>query len=151
LRAVGGGRTGLAPGQLYENMQLMPYVTVASDGRTAKATWRDVILSGQLGNRATWGEGPYGNEYVKDRGVWKIQSLHWYQTLVVPYSGGWAKNTDVNGGKYVSDQLPPDRPPTEQYRTCPAATCLLSRSIGRNRLKTRPHRPPPPDRRTPNF
>jgi hypothetical protein len=119
LRAVGGGRTGLAPGQLYENMQLMPYVTVAADGRTAKATWRDVILSGQLGNRATWGEGPYVNEYVKDHGVWKIKSLHWYQTLVVPYHGGWAKNVDVNGGKYVSDQLPPDRPPTEQYRTWP--------------------------------
>jgi hypothetical protein len=119
LRAVGGGRTGLAPGQLYENMQLMPYVTVAADGRTAKATWRDVILSGQLGNRATWGEGPYVNEYVKDHGVWRIKSLHWYQTLVVPYHGGWAKNIDVNGGKYVSDQLPPDRPPTEQYRTWP--------------------------------
>src|SRR6185312_4759307 len=64
LRAVGGGRTGLAPGQ--------------------------------LGNRATWGEGPYVNEYVKDHGVWKIKSLHWYQTLVVPYHGGWAKNVDVN-------------------------------------------------------
>src|SRR6185437_8916455 len=119
LRAVGGGRTGLAPGQLFENMQLMPYVSISSDGRTAKATWRDVILSGQLGNRATWGEGPYVNEYVKDHGVWKIKSLHWYQTLVVPYHGGWAKNIDVNGGKYVSDQLPPDRPPTEQYRTWP--------------------------------
>jgi len=119
LRAVGGGRTGLAPGQLFENMQLMPYVSISSDGRTAKATWRDVILSGQLGNRATWGEGPYVNQYVKDHGVWKIKSLHWYQTLVVPYHGGWAKNIDVNGGKYVSDQLPPDRPPTEQYRTWP--------------------------------
>lgn len=119
LRALGDGRTGLAPGQLYENMQLMPYVSVSSDGRTAKATWRDVILSGQLGNRATWGEGPYVNEYVKDHGVWKIKSLHWYQTLVVPYHGGWAKNIDVNGGKYVSDRLPPDRPPTEQYRTWP--------------------------------
>jgi hypothetical protein len=119
LRAVGAGRTGLAPGQLYENMQLMPYVTVAPDGQTAKATWRDVILAGQLGNRATWGEGPYVNEYVKDHGVWKIKSLHWYQTLVVPYHGGWAKNIDVNGGKYVSDQLPPDRPPTERYQTWP--------------------------------
>ncbi len=119
LRAVGGGRMGLAPGQLYENMQLMPYVTVAPDGQTAKATWRDVILAGQLGNRATWGEGPYVNEYVKDHGVWKIKSLHWYQTLVVPYQGGWAKNIDVNGGKYVSDQLRPDRPPTERYQTWP--------------------------------
>ncbi len=119
FHTLGGGRTGLAPGQLYENMQLMPYVAVAPDGLTAKATWRDVILAGQLGNRATWGEGPYVNEYVKDHGVWKIKSLHWYQTLVVPYHGGWAKNIDINGGKYVSDQLPPDRPPTESYQTWP--------------------------------
>jgi hypothetical protein len=119
LHALGGGRKGLAPGQLNEHMQLMPFVSVAADGLTARATWRDVILSGQLGKGATWGEGPYVNEYVKDRGVWKIQSLHWYQTLVIPYSGGWAKNTDVNGGKYVSDHLPPDRPPSEQYRTWP--------------------------------
>jgi len=119
LLALGGGRTGLAPGQLNEHMQLMPFVTVAADGLTARATWRDVILSGQLGKGATWGEGPYVNEYLKDHGVWKIKSLHWYQTLVIPYNGGWAKNTDVNGGKYVSDRLPPDKPPTEQYRTWP--------------------------------
>ena len=119
LHVLGGSRVGLAAGRLNEHMQLMPYVTVAPDGLTAKATWRDVILAGQLGTGATWGEGPYVNEYVKDHGVWKIKSLHWYQTLVVPYEGGWAKNTDANGGKYVSDRLPPDRPPTEPYRTWP--------------------------------
>jgi hypothetical protein len=119
LHALGGSRAGLAQGQLNEHMQLMPFVTVAPDGLTAKATWRDVILAGQLGKSATWGEGPYVNEYVKDHGVWKIKSLHWYQTLVVPYNGGWAKSEDVNGGKYVSGRLPPDRPPSEQYRTWP--------------------------------
>jgi hypothetical protein len=86
---------------------------------TAKGTWRDVILAGQLGKGATWGEGPYENTYVKDHGIWKIRSLHWYQTLTVPYDGGWAKNADINGGKYVSAALPPDRPPSEQYRTWP--------------------------------
>ena len=119
LHALGGTRNGLAPGQLNEHMQLMPFVTVATDGMTAKATWRDVILAGQLGKNATWGEGPYENEYIKDHGVWKIKALHWYQTLVVPYDGGWARHEDVNGGKYVSAKLPPDRPPTRQYRTWP--------------------------------
>ena len=119
LHALGGDAKGLAAGQLNEHMQLMPFVTVAPDGLTARATWRDVILSGQLGKTATWGEGPYVNEYVKDQGVWKIQSLHWYQTLVIPYAGGWAKNADVNGGKYVFGRLSPDKPPTEQYRTWP--------------------------------
>jgi hypothetical protein len=119
LHALGGGRQGLAEGQLNEHMQLMPVVTVAPDGQTAKARWRALIMAGTLGEDAVWGEGPYENEYVKQNGVWKIQKLHWYQTMVVPYEGGWQHNADVNGGKWVSDTLPPDRPPSEQYLPWP--------------------------------
>jgi len=117
LHALGG--SGLTADQINQHMQLMPYVTVASDGMTAKATWRDVILAGHLGKDASWGEGPYENEYVKEHGVWKIKSLHWFQTLTVPYQGGWAKNEDLNAGRYIANKLPPDRPPTIQYRTWP--------------------------------
>ena len=119
LNAVGGGHAGLAPGQLNQHMQLMPYITVAADGLRARGTWRDVSLTGRLGQNAFWGEGPYENTYVKDHGVWKIQSLHWFQTLVVPYEGGWAKHADVNGGRYAPASLSPDRPTTLQYRTWP--------------------------------
>lgn len=119
LYALGGGKAGLAPGQLNEHMQLMPVITVASDGKTAKGTWRDLIMAGQLGKNAFWGEGPMENEYVKEDGVWKIKKLHWFQTAMVPYEGGWAKHADVNGGKYVSDKLPPDRPPTINYKPWP--------------------------------
>ena len=119
LYALGGGHPGLAPGQLNEHMQVMPYITVASDGLRARGTWRDVSLTGQLGQGAFWGEGPYENTYVKDHGVWKIQSLHWFQTLLVPYEGGWAKHPDVNGGRYVSASLPPDGPSSVKYQTWP--------------------------------
>jgi hypothetical protein len=119
--ALGGGKTGLSPGQVSENFQLMPVIDLGPDGRTAKGTWRSVILTGKLGTNAYWGEGPYENEYVKENGVWKISTLHWYQTLVVPYAGGgWTKQKDVNGGKYVSGRLPPDSPPTVAYETWPA-------------------------------
>jgi hypothetical protein len=119
--ALGGGKTGLSPGQVSESFQLMPVIDLAPDGRTAKGTWRAVILTGQLGTNAFWGEGPYENEYVKESGVWKISTLHWFQTLMVPYSGGgWTKQKDVNGGKYVSGRLPPDSPPTVPYETWPA-------------------------------
>jgi hypothetical protein len=119
LYALGGGRQGLVHGQLNEHMQLMPVVTVAPDGMSAKARWRALIMAGELGQSAIWGEGPYENEYVKQNGVWKIQSLHWYQSVVVPYEGGWQPNEDVNGGKWVSGTLPPDRPPSVQYDTWP--------------------------------
>lgn len=119
LYALGGGRQGLVDGELSEHLQVMPVITLADDGRTAKARWRAIALSGRLGGDAFWSEGPYENEYVKDNGVWKIKTLHWYQALHVPYAGGWQTNPDPTGGKVVSSTLPPDRPPTIEYKTWP--------------------------------
>jgi hypothetical protein len=119
LYALGGGRLGLADGELNEHLQVMPVISVAPDGRTAKARWRAITLTGELGGEAFWGEGPYENEYVKDDGVWKIKTLHWYQALYVPYEGGWQTNPDPTGAKHVSSTLPPDRPPSVEYRTWP--------------------------------
>lgn len=119
LYRLGGGQQGLSEGQLNEHLQLMPVVTLAEDGMTAQGRWRAIILGGELGESAVWGEGPYENEYVKEGGIWKISKLHWYQTIMVPYEGGWAENVDVNGGKYVSAEFPPDEPPTVVYETWP--------------------------------
>ena len=119
LYALGGGRQGLVDGELNEHLQVMPVITVAPDGQTATARWRAITLTGELGGEAFWGEGPYENEYVKDDGVWKIKTLHWYQALYVPYEGGWETNRDPTGAKFVSATLPPDRPPTVEYKTWP--------------------------------
>lgn len=119
LYAFGGGKAGLAPGQLNEYFQAMPVITLSPDGQTAKGTWRAIVLAGQLGGAANWGEGPYENEYVKQNGVWKISKLHWYQTLLVPFEDGWAKHADVNATKFVADRLPPDSPPTVTYKSWP--------------------------------
>ncbi|MEJ2246186.1 MAG: nuclear transport factor 2 family protein [Acidobacteriota bacterium] len=119
LVAYGGGREGLRHGQLNEHLMLQPVVHVAADGGTAKARWRALIMAGQLGESAFWGEGVYENEYIKENGIWKISKLHWYQTFMVPYKGGWAKNPDSTGGIYVSKRLPPDRPPSESYEVWP--------------------------------
>jgi SnoaL-like domain len=121
LHAMGGGRKGLAPGELNEHFQLMPVITMSGDGRTARGTWRDVMLQGKLGVDAHWGEGPSENEYVKEDGVWKIRSLHWFQTLHVPYEGGWAKHPDDNAGRFVGDRLKADAPPSVPYRSWPGA------------------------------
>jgi hypothetical protein len=119
LHTLGRGQVGLRRGELNEHLILQPVIDVAPDGQTAKGRWRAVILAGEYRRDALWGEGPYENDYVKEGGVWKIQRLHWYQTFLVPYAGGWAKNKDVNGGIFVSKQLPPDRAPTERYETWP--------------------------------
>jgi hypothetical protein len=119
LYALGGGREGLPDGRLNEHLQVMPVITLAPDGLSATARWRAITLTGELGREAFWGEGPYENEYVKDGGVWKIKTLHWYQALYVPYEGGWQTNPDPTGAKFVSQTLPPDRPPTVEYKTWP--------------------------------
>ncbi len=121
FRTLGGGKQGLAPGQLNEQLQLMPVITMLPGGQQARGTWRAVSLSGQLGRDAFWSEGPYENLYVKQNGVWKIAGLHWFQTLFVPYEGGWQKSGDVNGGRFVGDRLKPDSPPSQQYKTWPGA------------------------------
>src|ERR1700761_6274659 len=61
FRAIGGGHLGLAPGQVNQYLQLMPVINLAPDGLSAKGTWRAVILAGQPGKGAWWGEGPYEN------------------------------------------------------------------------------------------
>jgi hypothetical protein len=119
LYALGDGKAGLSEGELNEHFQLMPVVTVAPDGLTAKGRWRALILAGRLGESAIWGEGPYENEYVKEDGVWKLKKVHWYQSVVVPYETGWLNTPDVNEGKWVSGRLPPDRPPSIEYSTWP--------------------------------
>lgn len=119
LYRLGGGQQGLSAGQLNEHLQLMPVVTLADDGITAKGRWRAIIMAGEYGESALWGEGPYENEYVKEDGVWKISKLHWYQTIMVPYAGGWAANADETQGIYVSTEFPPDEPTTVEYGTWP--------------------------------
>lgn len=113
--ALGEGQQGLMQGQLNEQLQLMPVVTLGDDGSTAKARWRNILLTGQLGEKALWGEGPFENEYVKEDGVWKISKLRWQQAILVAYEGGWGKNEDYNKGIWVSDKLPPDAPPTDDH------------------------------------
>lgn len=119
LYALNDGQHGLREGQLQEHLQLMPVLTLSSDGNTAKARWRSIMLLGELGELALWGEGPYENEYVKEDGVWKISKLRWFQSILVPYEGGWAKNEDFNKGIWASDELPPDAPPTDDYGSWP--------------------------------
>ena len=120
LYALSGGQQGRPAGVLNEHFQLQPVVDVAADGNTAKGRWRAFILNGTWGKQAAWGEGPYENTYVKENGIWKIKRIHWYETLLVPYEGGWAaEREDFHNGRFVSGSVPPDKPPTEQYQVWP--------------------------------
>lgn len=109
---------GLVHGLLMNHMQLQPIITVAPDGSTAKGRWRFLAEVGEYGKSSRWGMGTYENEYVKQNGVWKIQTLHAYFRTYTDYAKGWATSAMPN--THPEKDLPPDRPPTVKYETYPA-------------------------------
>jgi len=121
LKRLGGGRIGIAYGELREHIQLQPVVHVAADGLSAKARWRDLAMIGDFGKRAEWGDGIYENTYVRENGVWKIKSLHLYVNFVAPYEGGWARLKPATGDlrSDAAKAFPADRPSSEAYKRFP--------------------------------
>ena len=111
------GPQGLAAGHLNTHMLLQPVITVAEDGMTAKARWQGMIQLAEPGQNGIWGVGVYENEYVKQGGVWKISKLHFYVTAETDYDAGWMKSLIPMQGP--SALFPPDRPPSEVYRSLP--------------------------------
>jgi len=123
LIAEGGGNPGpgLPYGQLYHHMQLQPVIHIGPDGRTAKGRWREFALLGQFQEWAAWGDGIYENEYVKENGVWKIQTMHLYPNFKAPYQEGWESLAPVDGdwSSETAEKLPPDAPPSVEYKPFP--------------------------------
>lgn len=121
LMRLHGGQEGLIYGQLNEWITLQPAIDMAEDGSSATARWRDHGMLGQYRQHAEWRDGIYENTYVKEEGVWKIQSLHLYVNFVAPYEDGWARLQPGEGlvQSEASKEYPPDRGPTASYRAFP--------------------------------
>ena len=76
-------------------MQLSGIVDVDLDGKTAKGRWfgfGPLAIPGEDEKvKAIWGFGIYENEYVKEKGRWKIKKLHYDYIMTTPYEDGWVK------------------------------------------------------------
>ena len=96
LSSWGNGREGLPAGGLHTLLEDMPVLNLSADGRTAKGRWHEFWLIGQFGGTARWEQGISENEYVKERGVWKISRIRYYRETAGPYETGW-----VNAGPSV--------------------------------------------------
>ena len=115
--AFGHGKTGLAPGHLFNHFQLQGIVDVAPGGKTAQGRWRVFAQIATYGQSAIWSEGIYENTYVKENGIWKFQKMRFWPTYYTPFDEGWAKKNLPNNGP--SKEYPPDRPPTDNAGVYP--------------------------------
>ena len=122
LMRLHGGQEGLIYGQLNEWVTLQPAISVAADGMSATARWRDHGMLGQYKQHAEWRDGIYENTYVREDGVWKIRSLHLYVNFVAPYERGWARLRGNEGlvQSEAARAFPPDRGPSVSYQPFPA-------------------------------
>ena len=123
LKRLHGGQEGLIYGQLNEWVTLQPSISVAADGRSATARWRDLGMLGQYKKHAEWRDGIYENTYVRGAdGIWRIGSLHLWVNFEVPYEKGWARLKPGEGlqRSQASLDFPPDRGPSATYEAFPA-------------------------------
>jgi hypothetical protein len=113
----GLGAAGLADGEINDHVHLQTIVSVAPDGRTARARGGDVSMTGTTGGKALWSQSIYENQFVKQSGVWKFKAVRVYPRFSVDAGQGWAKDAQPAPGP--SRAFPPDRPPTETYAIYP--------------------------------
>jgi len=111
------GPNGPQRGRLNNYFQLQPVIHVADDGRTAKGRWQGILQLAEPNTAGAWGVGVYENEYVKERGGWRISKLHFFLTGQADYDLMWTKGPIP--APTPSAVLPPDRPPTAVYRSFP--------------------------------
>ena len=124
-RHGGGSLTdgpGLPFGRLNLRMQLQPLVTVAADGHSAHARWREWGLLGEYKKSATWSDAIIEDDYVRQDDVWKIAARRYYLNFEAPYQGGWAALKPVTGNwsSAVARDFPADEPAPAPYPPFPA-------------------------------
>jgi hypothetical protein len=111
------GGSPLPAGEIEDLLLFQTYVSVAPDGRSARARVDELGLHGNPAVSAEWTQGIYENRFVKENGEWRVESLHYYPRLITDYAKGWG--ADAKAAPGPSEQAPPDEPPSEQYGVYP--------------------------------
>ena len=90
LKEVGGGRLGLVDGRIYPHISMQPVITLAPDGQSGKGRWHIMAMLGGYKGNASWAGGIYENEYVLERGVWKMKEVRYNAQYSGRYEAhGW--------------------------------------------------------------
>jgi SnoaL-like protein len=90
LKDVGGGQLGLKDGRIYPHISMQPVITLAPDGQSGKGRWHIMAMLGGYQTTASWAGGIYENEYVLERGVWKMKDVRYLPQYSGRYEApGW--------------------------------------------------------------
>jgi hypothetical protein len=84
----GGGHEGLKADSLSTLLSDSPVVNLSPDGNGAKARWQALVFHGHGGQARIEG-GVFVNDYVREKGVWKIATVRYFPQFDGPYEEGW--------------------------------------------------------------
>lgn len=104
-------------GEIDDRFLFQTYVSVAPDGRTARARVDELGLQGNPEVSARWTQGIYENTFIREGDAWRVESLRYYPRLITDYALGWGADAQAVPGP--SSTIPPDAPPTERYGIYP--------------------------------
>jgi SnoaL-like domain len=106
LKDVGGGQLGLKDGRIYPHISMQPVITVAPDGRSGKGRWHIMAMLGGFQTTASWAGGVYENDYVLERGVWKIKEVRYLPQYSGRYEApGWTATKEPTPFHYDSTRV----------------------------------------------
>ena len=116
------GHNGPRYGWLLDHPQMQMVIDVAPNRRTARARARSMMQAGlhetaqgERVLRAWWEGGIYENEYVRERGTWKIKALRYFPFWHGSFAEGWHKTPidfipmPTAKQLYPQDPLGPDK------------------------------------------
>ncbi len=112
-----GGHNGPVFGMLCDHLQLQDIITIAADGRSARGRFRALLQGGSHETkpeisprlpRQWWEAGVYENTYVKEAGIWKIQTNDYNMFWTADFEKGWAHSKPFAGSFF--DRNYPDHP-----------------------------------------
>jgi hypothetical protein len=84
----GGGREGVKADSLSTMMIDSPVLNLSADGESARVRWQALIFHGQ-GSAARIEGGVFVNDYVREKGIWKIATANYHPQYDGPYEKGW--------------------------------------------------------------
>ena len=106
LKDVGGGQLGLKDGRIYPHISMQPVITLAPDGQSAKGRWHIMAMLGGYQSTASWAGGVYENEYVLERGVWKMKDVRYLPQYSGRYEApGWTATKEPTPLHYTAARV----------------------------------------------